>query len=437
MSIGIIIIYLNTKNFLNIYYMRKRTIKRKRNSNKTKKYKIKQYGGNKIKTIEKNRYGEYEITFENNNYFEGHIANISDQTNINQFTIDGNGLMVYGTGGMYYGDIKHNKREGTGTMEYINNSRFSGTWKDDKPYTGELTKDGIKMKIFLNGKDINERTSKKPITLKSPSYTVQMNETCVAHSVARSFTRTLLVYTLIDGNKSDEMYIALYCFFLNEAIDNKSCTEGATLVNIERFSNKLYENVETLFNYKYGDIPCEFIIGGCLVPDTPINNKYILSFNETEKQEFLKKFNKIKHLLEVKSIPFKINFNENNYPPEEIVDALNKKLQPTFGINISSEEDVDDHQMLLRSWGKEYDENGLEMPVEKTRFCFKNTWINSQNICINDIKEICRELYKNTNINNCDVQFEWLDFDLNEIQKIDNALYLNIIERINSLYNTI
>lgn len=91
--------------------MKKQTIKRKQKSNKTKKYKKKQYGGNKIKTIEKNRYGEYEITFENDNYFEGQVTNISDQTNINQFTIDGNGLMVYSSGGMYYGDIKDNKEK--------------------------------------------------------------------------------------------------------------------------------------------------------------------------------------------------------------------------------------------------------------------------------------------------------------------------------------
>ncbi len=415
--------------------MKKQTIKRKRNSNKTKKYKIKQYGGNKIKTIEKNRYGEYEITFENNNYFEGHITNISDQTNINQFTIDGNGLMVYGTGGMYYGDIKHNKREGTGTMEYINNSRFFGTWKDDKPYTGELTKDGIKMKIFLNGKDINERTSKKPITLKSPSYTVQMNETCVAHSIARSFTRTLLVYTLIDGNKSNEIYIALYCFFINEAVDNKSCTEGGTIINIERFKTQLQNNIMKLFEYKYNDIPCEFMIGGCLVPD--INDKLILTFTKQEKQTFLQKFNKIKNLLEVKSVYFAYNQTENNYPPQEIIDALQKKLQPTFGINILSGEDVDEHQLVLRSWGKEYDEEGNEIPVAKNRFCFKNTWVNSQNECINDINELCKTLFKSTEVKECSVQFEWLDFDLDQIKQIDNTLYLNIIERINSLYNTI
>ncbi len=305
--------------------MKKQTIKRKQKSNKTKKYKKKQYGGNKIKTIEKNRYGEYEITFENDNYFEGQVTNISDQTNINQFTIDGNGLMVYSSGGMYYGDIK----------------------------------------------------------------------------------------------------------------DNKSCTEGATSVNVERFANKLYENVETLFNYKYGDIPCEFMIGGCLVPDDPIKDNYILTFNESEKQDFLQKFNKIKDLLEINFVPFKINLDENNYPPQEIVNALNKKLQPTFEVNILSGEDIDDHQMILRSWGKEYDEEGNNIPVAKNRFCFKNTWDDSQNVCIDDIKEICKTLYKKTDIKSFSIQFEWLDFDLDKIQQIDNALYLNIIERINSLYNTI
>lgn len=322
-------------------------------------------------------------------------------------------------------------------MEYMNNSRFYGTWKDDKPYTGELTKDGIKMKIYLNGKDINERPSKKPIALKSPGYTIQMNETCVAHAIARSFTRTLLVYTLIDGNKSDEMYIALYCFFINEAVDNKSCTEGATSVNVERFANKLYENVETLFNYKYSDIPCEFMIGGCLVPDDPIKDNYILTFDKSKKQDFLQKFNKIKDLLEINFVPFKINLDENNYPPQEIVNALNKKLQPTFDVKILSGEDIDDHQMLLRSWGKEYDEEGNNIPVTKNRFCFKNTWNDSQNVCIDDIKEICKSLYKKTDVKSFSVQFEWLDFDLDKIKDIDNSLYLNIIERINALYNTI
>ncbi len=74
---------------------------------------------------------------------------------------------------------------------------------------------------------------------------------------------------------------------------------------------------------------------------------------------------------------------------------------------------VSGHSFILRSWGKEYDNNGNEMSVKKNRFCYKNTWENDSNGCVDDINKLCNKLYLNTNatiIPVHNIKFYYLDF---------------------------
>ncbi len=419
--------------------MKIKTQKRKKNKfSKTKKSnrkkiikknKKKQFGGNQIKEVKKSG-SICKITYENGDYYDGYCdAN-------NRKIV--NGEMIYNNGDKYKGSWDNDLKRGPGRMTYLNGTEYYGIWRDDKPYEGTLTKDGVIIKKYSEGKDINILQSNKPIELKSPAYTIQLSGTCVAHALARSVTRTLLVYTLIDGSKTDEMFIAIYCFFLNEAVEGKQCNgAGDTTKVITSFTDKLKTSVDKLFEYKYSDIPCEFVIGGCLI--SSVNNQNILTFNETEKQLFLDKFNKIKDGFESYGQKYEYNILGNNYPTEGIKNALNKKLQPMIMIwNCPGLPNGGAHAMVLRSWGKEYNTKGIEVPTAKNTFCFKNTWINSTYKCIDNVNMLCNYLYKQRGQSNRFLLvFVWFDFDLNKIKESDQELYNTIIERMNSLYKTV
>jgi hypothetical protein len=532
------------------------------------------------------KYDYGEMKYNNEDYYRG---NWKDDKKHGK-----NGYMRYKNGDFYVGYWENDMKNGFGKMTNITgyihiNNRYSylGNWKDDKKHgygimiygqgnaykekwdNGELKefikiekKDiqyirneilnlnlnkplkSINKKPSINKKQSNKKQSnkkqsnKKPSIIKSAPNTIQLSGTCVAHSISRSITRTFLLLTLIDGNKSEEMFTALYCYYLKFAkeellkeeisrrysilypdpkfsplplshpdnplqkqifdiqsiitqelkqpkeepqekpqenpqeeskqelpikstsqkkftfkpimlrnilrkrkgglrideINKNICENSGRIRFYELFMNKIKDNISGLFECKYDEIPCDYIVGGCRLHK---NNNYILSFSNDEKNTFLNKFKKLKQYISFKEIEYNYKINEINLPPLEIKNALNKKIQPIISMKCRGTENTG-HSFILRSWGKEYDNNGNEITVKKNRFCYKNTWVNDSNGCVDDINELCDNLYSDTNeikpVTN--IKFYYLDFNLDEIQKHDNELYTNIKDRIDIIYNS-
>ncbi len=489
--------------------------------------------------------------------------------------------------GIYIGHLKDNKRNGLGQMTYKNGDIYRGEWKDDEKHgdgiiikkngiidkekweKGELIetiaieKSELEKILKKITNSLPEKSSKKsektpnnekPSIIKSAPNTIQMSGTCVAHSISRSITRTFLLLTLIDGNKSEEMFTALYCYYLKFAkiellnelgisvtnpapktitkpapitstippnppnpkleqdlsvaikhlteriaeqvsnpieeplvessnnpptesvsesqpvrpqesrlkqkskffkpldlrrffrrrkgghkadiINKIICEKSGKTIFYKLFIDKLKNNISALFDCKYSEIPCEYIVGGCIIEK---KDSYILNFTDDEKKEFINKFRKLNDSLLYKQIQYEYNPNSNNLPTLEIKEALNKRIQPIISLKCHGN-DKPGHSFILRSWGKEYDEYGNEIQVKNNRFCYKNTWVFDTNDCVDDINELCKKLYSNTNdkiIPVTKLEFIFLDFDLENIRRRDENLYKNIIDRRDIIYRSV
>ncbi len=381
-----------------------------------------------------------------------------------------NGKMSYKNGDIYVGKWENDAKNGKGEMKYANGDTYIGEWKNDlRNGHGKLIhKNGE----IYNGPWINDKKdiSQKPMEIKSAGLITQLNGTCWAHSISRSITRTFLLLCLINGEDSDDMYIALYCYLIN--ISTRKCNDGEFTSKIfNEIVEKIKETPEKIFEFEYKDIRCDFLIGDCKI-NSKYRNEKILKWDEEKKNKFLELFNKIKSSLVFKSDEYKFDYYGENLPSIEIKSALKKRIQPVISNNNIS------HSFILRSWGKEYETEGKNISKSKHRVCYKNTWEHDKNTCIDDIKEVIKlvdssielntksyitnyvesiksiddkpmnnmskfvgELFyekllqKNPYINI--IIFNWLDFDLNKLKKIDPELQLKVIERIRKFYKTV
>jgi len=384
------------------------------------------------------KYGKGEIKYENGDIYKGQFENDMKH---------GKGEMTYNNGDIYIGQWKNDFKNGYGKLIYKNGEIYNGYWINDK-------------KII----------SQKPLEIKSAQHVTQLNGTCWAHSISRSITRTFLLLNLINGEDSDDIYTVLYCYLTN--FSTKKCNEGENTFSIfSEFVEKLKENPEKIFEFEFKNLKCEFLLGDCKI-DSNYRNEKILNWNENKKNKFLEIFNKIKSSLDFKSDEYKFDYSQENLPSLKIKLALKKRIQPVISNNKIK------HAFILRSWGKEYEIESQNIAKTKNRFCYKNTWENDKNTCIDDIKEVIKlvdssielntksyitnyvktivsidnkqmgninqfvgelfykKLYENNKYINI-VMFYWLDFDLNKLKKIDPEFQLKVIERIRKFYKII
>ncbi len=411
--------------------MKRKTIKYNKKNNKTRKYKKNKKGGtNNIKSIETNDGILFRIVYNNGERYFGHW-------NTNDNKKYGKGTMSYLNGEVYSGDWNNDFKKGNGVMFFNNGEEHSGEWDKDKMINGEISKNGIVIKRIQNGNEIEKID--KPPHLKSPASTIQLNGTCVAHTFARSLTRTLLILTIIDGTMTDEIYIVLYCLFLKVTPANKVCQKGYSFdfQVANNFLEKFKYSIETgeLYNYKYSDIPCDFIMGSCDIKKT---SDKILNIDINKRQKIFEKYDEVIDFVNVKLMNYNYNLDGKNLPPKEIKDALKIKLQPCIEIQNCFTNTDAGHAFILRSWGKEYDELNYPITVENNRFCYKNTWESSKNICIDDIKDLCKSLDNNSTSKNFEIVFLWFNIELEEMKNnISYEIYSEIEKRINELYPTV
>ncbi len=428
--------------------------------------------------------GQGEMVYENGDVYDGEWN--GDDKN-------GNGTMVYENGDVYIGNWTNDTKTGIGQMTYANGDIYSGHWENNKKhkigemiyangdkYDGEWDNDNINgegiMKYangeIYEGRWVNNKKLilKKPEEIKSAKSVTQLNGTCWAHSISRSVTRTLLLLCLIDGQDSDDMYIALYTYLIN--ISDRTCDQGEFAIEIfDKFVDMFKKNPEKIFELQYKDIRCDFIIGNCKI-DKMYKEQKILLWNEEKKNKFLNLFNKIQNTLYFNKYEYKFNYDQENLPSPEITNALKKKIQCVIVNHFIR------HAFILRSWGKEYTHDNKNITMKKNRFCYKNTWKNDKNTCIDDIKEITKmietsiilnlkpyittyinsihkidnspindpasfinklffEIQNQTHKNMDIIIFCWLDFDLNKIKKIDSNLQNKIIKRMRTIYKNV
>lgn len=198
---------------------------------------------------------------------------------------------------------------------------------------------------------------------------------------------------------------------------------------INKILNEFYEystdNPSILNGYTYSNNKCNFLTNKkeCKVNDIPILDslkpKQALQFKTTFKYIYEKK------VFNMKIVKYEINNNTPNYPPNEILFLLEKKLQPYVAVHCWS------HATVLRSWGVNYDKNGIKEDVSNNYFCYINTYSNENKNCYDDISKLCIDYH--TNDSNL-ISFFCLDYHENLIK--DTYLLKNIIDRRNSIYMT-
>ncbi len=497
------------------------TIKKYRSGNKkTKKMLFK--GGTIIKKEFED--GKYEGQFEDEKRHGIGIMVYNDGSKYKGYWENdkkhGEGAILFPNGDVYRGYWEDGKKNGKGAIKYHNNDEgylyFSGNWKDDMK-NGEgifVDKYNKEYKVnYENDKQIGEKIyknyipeiSNKPLTIKSAPLSIQLDGNCFAHAIARNITRLFLVLTLIDGEKSEEMFIAIFCFLVLQNGKNYDTTNKKSYCKAnypafeyqKQFYNPLLTEIDSIFTYKYKDIPCDIIVGGCRIDikkDTPI-----LTFTEEEKNTFISGLNKITPYLTYEFIEYKYDIVKKNYPPKKIADLLKKKLQPciiingckydpnsgdiivelnpgdpiyyydndnnkkegivvkanknekkeiisydinprsyfrfilsstTITINNSNISTKMDHAFILRSWRKTRNDS---------EFCYKNSWFDSSNVCIDDVRNLCKSIVPKTHKSideNVNITFICPNFDLDRIKANDIELYNKIKTRIDMIHDT-
>ncbi len=353
----------------------------------------------------------------------------------------------------YLGNWKNDEKNGKGFMKikrkkYV--SMFEGRWEDDKKNGHghlEITENGV-LTTELRGSWTDDKppspspsVTPKPAHLKSVSRTIQLSGTCVAHALSRSITRTFRLLTMIDETDVDDMFIALYCYFLkwrknqlsSQEKENDAVCEGATPLQFVGFVNDLKKDITPLLNCKYDDVLCPFTLGGCLINSATRGDYILKNFQADFKKKFnfMMKFAQLKPFLSFKHVEYNLRLNTNGHPNPVIKNALQKRIQPLFFIQCHGENEPG-HAMVLRKW-------------TETEFCFKNTWGDQMmNPCVStrNLYTLCQNLYTNLSIFQLSnsfpdyIHFYFLDFDLDDIKKYDEKLHSEIDLIINSLHPT-
>ena len=130
----------------------------------------------------------------------------------------GKGIMIYTNGDVFEGNWANNKRHGRGKMTYMGGDIYEGNWINDKK-----NGDGI---IIINGIEypgtwVNNIQQKIPI-IKSVKIKDQEDfSTCWAHSISRTFVRTLQILGIIFSEYSESFYLLFYTILVEyrECID--------------------------------------------------------------------------------------------------------------------------------------------------------------------------------------------------------------------------
>lgn len=478
------------------------------------------------------RIGRGKMTYTDGSIYKGNWEN--DMRN-------GDGGIKYADGSVYLGNWKNDMRSGPGKIRYADGSIYDGNWENDM-------KNGYGMIYYANNKDIFKvfkgnwkndmkdgegiyvdksnrnykvtfdndiqigdimyenyvpTKSTKPSEIKSAPTTIQLSGNCFAHAIARNLTRLFLILTLIDGEKSEEMFIAIFCFLIIQnskipyAYETPPCYARGNRHDYRHYYyDALLENIKTLFTYKYKDIPCELIVGGCFINIKRDN--YILTYTEKEQKKFIYNLHNLASFLKYTILHYSFDDTKRNFPPKEVSDLLKKKLQPCMVIegcnydpnvygdiltpgtdiyynneglryrgtikkvnkneigNVISYEIIPHvprvfyyvladepitienknilttfaHAVVLRSWGK--NKNNQE-------FCYKNTWYSQNNVCIKDVKNICKSFVgegERLKSDSADIWFITFDIDLDRMAEVYPELHSKIKNRIAMIRDT-
>jgi hypothetical protein len=261
----------------------------------------------------------------------------------------------------------------------------------------------------------------KPKHLASASIVLQLNETCVSHSIARSLTRTFLLLAIIDGTMSDILYTAIYCLCVTISGSCEKARADVFDSVIEWFydMNTKNDGFNTLFTIKYSDLKCKFYRKTCPTIDNgAIVILQPLIDNVSAKNTFV---NNLKIILDNKILvvlteEYMGNPDGDNFPTKIISGWLKKRLQPTIAATCNA------HSMVLQSWGVGNNCN---------KVCIKDTQNEDiNNKCFNNLNEMCDVRKNPLFILKC------ADFDEDKLNSVSNVFYDYVITIRNKLYKT-
>lgn len=292
-----------------------------------------------------------------------------------------------------------------------------------------IDNEDLQNKNVSNNIENNQNISKKPAHLKSPSSVIQLNSTCVSHSFARSICRTFLLCTIIDGDKIDTFYILIFLLFLK--INKIPCQDGIATNTLMVYTSNFFKylkdknNRTEIENYKYTDIPCEFLMNKTC---STVNELIMKNFSLQQKNDF---FNKLyffldNNLLYSRLQSYVYSMEGDNIPSRKIYSWLCKKLHPIMIFDCIT------HAVVLNSWGIWYNKtNNNQKIINPNIVTYTNTWKDQYKVAIPNIRNACLSMGETDNT----IQFICIDFKLNKIKKLNHPLYNKIINRQKQLFD--
>ena len=159
---------------------------------------------------------------------------------------------------------------------------------------------------------------------------------------------------------------------------NLTCDVGVNIGDVHSFINailKKFKEYSTdpnsdLNNYRYSEIPCNFLENNvCLLHDDYDDDIILHDVPKKERDKFKERFIKIYGAFQVKQYMYEIHSTYPNYPTDGVVKLLDKRLQPYFGA------DCIRHAMVLTSWGMYYGkDSNNQINVDDNVFGYTNTW---------------------------------------------------------------